>query len=436
MEKLTSNGEMLRRLGVGVGRQLLGRGSIRTIASNERFNSLHSILVESIKATGPIPVSSFMKQCLTNPEYGYYTSQQGQFGHQGDFVTSPEISSIFGETVGIWLYLIWLLQGKPDNVNLIEFGPGNGTLMADVLRCFNRLSSGFKLKVQMVELSPKLRLTQFSKLCNDEIELLIQRDEDGMFESVDLHGNRIEWLETELDIVIDTSSTNYIIAHEFFDALPIQKFVKTDQGWREYLVDYIDDNFRLVLSPYETLNSMIPSNYERFKDLAIGSKIEICPESHLYATKMSHIINSNKDTGPVRKGGVLICDYGLENIPLDTLRGIMNHKFVSPFTNVGKIDLTLDVDFTNLSKVFTENGCISYGPVEQGDWLHELGIGYRVDQLLSNIEDESRRQDLIQSYHRLVDKDKMGKIYKFLGVLPIGSRGVFPVGFGGGIVEP
>lgn len=79
-----------------------------------------------------------MRQCLTNPEAGYYTTKslnRDQFGQKGDFITSPEISQVFGELVGLWIVAEWMSQGKKSSgVELIEFGPGRGTLMDDVLR--------------------------------------------------------------------------------------------------------------------------------------------------------------------------------------------------------------------------------------------------------------------------------------------------------------
>lgn len=97
------------------------------------------------QTTGPVPVAAYMRQVLTAPDGGYYTSRPeggDQFGQKGDFITSPEISQIFGELVGLWFVAEWMLQGrKSSGVQLIEVGPGRGTLMDDMLRVFPNCSA-------------------------------------------------------------------------------------------------------------------------------------------------------------------------------------------------------------------------------------------------------------------------------------------------------
>lgn len=95
-------------------------------------------MLTSHKTTGPISVATYMRQCLTSPNGGYYTTKtqsRDQFGQKGDFITSPEISQVLGELVGIWIVAEWIAQGrKSEGVYIIEVGPGRGTLMDDILR--------------------------------------------------------------------------------------------------------------------------------------------------------------------------------------------------------------------------------------------------------------------------------------------------------------
>src|SRR5258708_5361331 len=158
-----------------------------------------------IAQTGPMTVAEFMATCLYDPQHGYY-GHRSPFGAAGDFVTAPEISQMFGELVGLWAAEVWQAIGKPDPVALIEFGPGRGTMMADVLRAV-RAAPDFRraVRVHLIEMSLDLQARQRATL--------------SAVDDVPLH-----WHAT-IDDVPRTASI--IVANEFFDALPIFKAERT-----------------------------------------------------------------------------------------------------------------------------------------------------------------------------------------------------------------
>lgn len=416
-------------------------------------NDLLSFFQETIKTMGPISLSAYMRQCLTHPKFGYYTTRDPLDTQSGDFITSPEISSVFGEMIGIWLYTVWESQGKPQNVNFVELGPGKGTLMADTMRVFSKFvkQRGVELnaRIILVEASPVLREKQREMLCSSGTKL--EKEEAGFYTSTSKWGYKVQWVDTEKDVVAQPEDCNYVLAHEFFDALPIKSFVNTENGWRELLVEHsasvlntqrklpsndastfdqvkpeLNTEFHLTESIKETPSSSIPKASSRFRDLPLGTRIEVCSDAEFYMTRIVDLVRAN----PVKQGAALIIDYGLANeVPLNSLRGIYKHKFVSPFYKPGEVDLSIDVDFGNL-KLIADSKVNVFGPAEQGDWLHEMGIGHRFDQLIKSANLMANKELIYESYLRLTSKDDkgMGKIYKFMALLPSGSEK--PAGFG------
>ncbi|ORY14764.1 S-adenosyl-L-methionine-dependent methyltransferase [Clohesyomyces aquaticus] len=215
-----------------IGCQIAGSG-IRWLSSGGGrpwSTPLAKSLAEAITTTGPISVASYMRQCLTSPEGGYYTRQTSghdQFGAKGDFITSPEISQVFGELVGIWLYTEWLAQGRKGKVQIIEVGPGRGTLMGDVLRTISNFKPFAESieAIYLVEASPHLRAQQ-AKLLATSFEL--QEIETGWNAACKyLPDRNITWCEDIRFVPNDPTTTPFILAHEFFDALPIHVFQNT-----------------------------------------------------------------------------------------------------------------------------------------------------------------------------------------------------------------
>ncbi|KAK3171876.1 hypothetical protein OEA41_003960 [Lepraria neglecta] len=454
-----------------------------------------------------------MRQCLTSPDGGYYTSLtdgKDQFGQKGDFITSPEISQIFGELLGIWLVTEWMAQGKiSSGVEVIEVGPGRGTLMDDMLRTisnFKPLASSIE-SVYLVEASPALREAQKQLLCEDA-----SLDEiDIGFRSTSKYSRLpITWCEDIRFVPNDPSKSPFIFAHEFFDALPIHAFqsvppnpneatqtLDTPTGslplskltsqskqpqWRELVVTSTPPpsnittstssttakptpDFQLSLSKASTPNSLLlPTLSQRYKALlpSPGSVIEVSPESHSYVAEFarriggSAITSTTKPPSPSKgqptpeptskstpSGAAMILDYGPANtIPTSTLRGIRSHKPVSPLTDPGLVDISVDVDFMALAEaaLAASPGIEVHGPVEQGFWLESMGIRERGEMLCRGLdkaggqEVEEAKKRVRGAIERLIERcgGGMGRIYKALAIVPE-RGGKRPVGFGGGV---
>ncbi|TID14769.1 hypothetical protein CANINC_004440 [Pichia inconspicua] len=426
-------------------------------ATLSNTENLTRILKNMIKTTGPISISHFMKQCLIDPQYGYYTTRNPLDSKTGDFITSPEISSTFGEMCSLWFFSAFIEQLKyqaatnRDNFDIqtkkfriIEFGPGKGTLMFDMVRTIRKfVKDSNPIEIVFIEKSEVLIKEQHKTMCNEDEEL--KMIDSFTFESVSKWGNKITWLKDDKPQLSGKEYMNFIMAHEFFDALPMNRFVKTEKGWREYLVDIrpdakkdslltgnvdtktkkTDAEFVIVQAPYATPQTAIPKTSDRYESLPVGSEVEISAESHSYIYEFSSILKSSDI------GAGLIIDYGTTTIPINSLRGIKDHKFVNPLGDVGEVDLSIDVDFGSLAEILKQNQFVTH-VAEQGDFLNNMGLGYRMDQLISSNEDKTEiKEKLIAAYKRLTGKGirDMGKIYKVLGFYPSTYEKVTIAGF-------
>ncbi|WP_417458168.1 class I SAM-dependent methyltransferase [Kordiimonas sp.] len=340
---------------------------------------LKSLLIKRIEATGPITIADYMAECLMHPAYGYY-QQERVFGVDGDFITAPEVSQMFGEMLGLWCADRWIAMGKPASFHFIELGPGRGTLMADMLRAASSVAE-FRTATQVhfVETSLQLRAMQKTKV-------------------PDAH-----WHDTLSQI---PDGPSIIVANEFFDALPIRQFEKRDGEWFERGVSTDGRDLIPALLPTTTASVLIP---EALRAGADGAIAEVCPA----ALSVIGDITERASTAP---GAALILDYGyLKSTHGDSFQALKAHKYVDPFQKPGKADLTAHVAFDQLAQAAREKGVNAFGATEQGTFLMGIGLGARAQQL-ANGQDANKQSGILAELKRLTAPEAMGQLFKVLAL--------------------
>ncbi|XP_039493761.1 protein arginine methyltransferase NDUFAF7 homolog, mitochondrial [Drosophila santomea] len=371
--------------------------------------SLAKQLRAKILATGPIPVAEYMREVLTNPQAGYYMNRD-VFGREGDFITSPEISQIFGELVGIWLVSEWRKMGSPSPFQLVELGPGRGTLARDVLKVLTKFKQDAEFSMHMVEVSPFLSKAQAQRFCYSHQTLPEEAQLPHYQEGTTASGTKAFWHRRLEDV---PQGFSLVLAHEFFDALPVHKLQLVDGKWQEVLIDVAssdgaqDAGFRYVLSRSQT---PVSSLYR-----PMPGETRSCLEHSLETERQVGLLAERIE----RDGGIaLIMDYGHFGEKTDTFRAFKQHKLHDPLLEPGSADLTADVDFKLVRHIAETRGHIHCcGPVEQGLFLQRMQGEARLEQLLAHALPEN--QEIIRSgYEMLTDPAQMGSRFKFLAMFP------------------
>ena len=289
-----------------------------------------------------------------------------------DFTTSPEISQVFGELLGLWAAVVWEQIGRPVPVVLAEAGPGRGTLMTDALRALRQTAPGFAaaLRLVLIESSPRLRALQAERL-------------PGAC-----------WIDGLNEL---PGAPLILLANEFLDALPIRQFVRRGAGWTERFVDRGMFHEHPAAAPPDPVAA------------AEGDVIEVGETARAATAALAARV--------VAQGGAaLIIDYGpATGAPGESLQALRGSRPADPLARPGEADLTAHVDFGAIAATAAAAGAAVHGPVAQGKFLTRLGL-YPRSHILARGADPVRAAALIEAARRLAEPDRMGSLFKVLAL--------------------
>jgi SAM-dependent MidA family methyltransferase len=341
---------------------------------------LLAVLRERIRRDGPMPVDEYMRQCLAHPEHGYWR-RGSTIGAEGDFITAPEISQIFGELLGLWCAVVWQAIGSPAPVHIVELGPGRGTLMRDALRAAKLVPRFLQSTIiDLVEINEPLRQRQKDTLASSDVPDTLSK----------------VWHSSLKEI---PDGPSIILANEFLDALPIRQLIWVGRSWRERVVE---------LGPAGNLHFAVgpPVRHDCNEPAREGAIVELRPgENDLIA----HIARRR---GPQI---ALFIDYGhFESSHADTLQAVRQHRYTDPLEAPGLSDLTAHVDFASLSRKARAERLAVDGPITQADFLGKLGIAERAARLMAL--NPNRAGEIEAGAQRLMSPTGMGQLFKVLAL--------------------
>ncbi len=380
------------------------------------MQTLKDRILAHINTSGPMSVASYMSWCLLDPKQGYYPTRDPlgvAKNGQSDFITAPEISQMFGEVLGLWMINAWRCMGKPETVQLVEYGPGRGVMMSDMLRTA-RLDNDFfaAIHLNLIEMSSALEAKQAETLANA--------------------GVPVSWVDNLADV---PQGPTIVIGNEYLDCLPVRQLIMKDRfkgnaGWYERMVDVNPDNtnkliFSVSEAPISAIDhALLPAEIPPVKD---GDLLEINPG-------LGQIVETLRKRFADHPGAALFIDYGPDTTELgDTFQALKKHEKVFPLDEPGHADLTARVDFAALGEWAEKAGLANYGPCPQGQFLSRLGIEVRAVSLSKSLglkASMKSKAKIARQLHRLTDVNDMGTLFKAMAIqspdLPA------PLGFGEG----
>ena len=336
-----------------------------------------------ITSKKPLPVDDFIEKILYEPKVGYYFSKD-PFGKNGDFITSPVISNLFSEIVGIWLVSTWEKIGKPKIFNFVELGPGDGSLtkvIISTLKKFPELNKA--IKIYLYEKSVFLKKLQKQNIDN----------------------KRIKWIKNFNSI---KKGPVIFFGNEFFDAIPIKQFSNINNE--------LFEKYYSVKNKINIIEKFIKS---RKKDMTQIKKFETLKKLKFIEFPKKGFLELNPIIKKINKlsGGILLIDYGyLNENNSNTIQAVMDNKKISTETmlkNLGKADITSLVNFNLLKEYFLKNKLKVKKIVTQRFFLERMGIIERA-RILEKKKTNTEQIYMRETLSRLLDEKQMGNLFKVI----------------------
>ena len=333
-----------------------------------------------------INLEKYITTCLFD-NLGYY-NKSIPIGANGDFITAPEISQLFGEILGLFVYNIWNKNFRSE-FNLIELGPGKGTLINDLLR----ITKSFKLfhnsmNIELIEINPYLKKIQKENLKKINISL-----------------KKINWRD---DFHYINKYPSIIYANEFFDCLPIRQFLIKDNVWCEKKISYNKQDQRFYFIDSNIKNKFLIKkldNYASKFQYNENEILEMSPQREKYFEKLCKFIKKNS-------GIIIVFDYGYYYpIKRSTLQSIINQNYAHILDNPGKQDITSWINFLTFREIAEKNSLKVYNYKYQKDFLTSNGIEERKNKLLSK-SNNIQKKEILSGHGRLISDNQMGKHFK------------------------
>ena len=325
-----------------------------------------------------LPVDKFFQNVLYGKKIGYYETKK-PFGKKGDFITAPSLSNLFSEIIAIWIISAWQIYGKPKIFNIVELGPGDGSLTKVLLQVFKRFPDFNSIKkIYLYETSSFLKNIQKKNIKN----------------------NKVKWIKNFTNI---TTGPVIFFGNEFFDAIPIKQFkIEKSVLFEKYYT--VDKNYK-IKEIFKKASKRDAKNIKSYKSLKNLKFLEF-PKHGIKELKkiIKKILKLN--------GCLMLIDYGyLKPLNQNSLQSVMNHKKSHLTDNLGSSDITSHVNFELLSELFLKNNLKVKKILSQKRFLENMGIIERAEMISKKMKFREQ-SNLYLRLKRLLSPKLMGELFK------------------------